>query len=56
MAKQNLIAEVSLNEAIEQDSEGLDKALLFEALQVTEFSDPVDGQDLLMQLAQEGLI
>lgn len=55
MAK-NLIAEVSLNEAIQNDSEGLDKDLLFEALQVTEFTEPVDGQDLLLQLAQEGLI
>lgn len=52
MAKK-LIAQVSLREAIETDSEGLDKDLLFEALNVTEFTEPVDGATLMMQLAAE---
>lgn len=54
MSKIKLIAQVSLREAIDRDSEGLDKDLLFAALQVAEedFSEPVDGATLLMQLAE----
>ena len=54
MSSIKLIAQVSLREAIERDSEGLDKELLFRALQVQEsdFSDPVDGATLLMQLSE----
>jgi len=56
--KTTLIAEVALREAIEADDSGLDKEVLFEAVQVKEedLSAPVDGATLLMQLAQEGLL
>lgn len=54
--KTNLIATVSLAEDLDQNSEGFDKQVLTEAVQVTEFSEPTDGATLLMQLMEEGLL
>lgn len=53
-----LIANVALKEEINRDSEGLDKDVLFEAAQLDEsdFSEPLDAQALLLQLAEEGLV
>jgi hypothetical protein len=52
-----LITEVSaLMEDIEQNSEGFDKKVLFEAVNATDFSDPVSGDDLIAQLRKEGLL
>jgi len=52
-----LITEVSaLMEDIEKNSEGFDKKVLFEAVQATDFTDPVDGETLLEQLRKEGLL
>lgn len=59
MDKQNttLVESVStLVEDIEQHGEGLDVKVLIEAVNVTEFSEPVDGDSLLKQLKEEGLL
>lgn len=57
MAKQNLIESVStLVEDIDKNAEGFDKAVLIEAVNTTEFSNPVDGDTLLEQLRKEGLL
>lgn len=51
-----LIHEVALLEEIERHGEGLDPQALMEAVAVEEFFDPMEGPDLLLQLAKEGLI
>lgn len=51
-----LIAQVALAEDISVNAEGLDQEVLVEAVNVTEFSEPVDGDELLLQLANEGLV
>ena len=57
MAKQKLIESVStLVEDIDKNAEGFDKAVLIEAVNTTEFSNPVDGDTLLEQLRKEGLL
>jgi hypothetical protein len=57
MAKNTLIESVStLVEDVEKNAEGFDSQVLIEAVQVTEFSAPVDGDALLEQLRKEGLI
>ena len=55
--KQNLIEQVStMVEDIDQNAEGYDKRVVLEALNVKDFSEPVDGEDLIDQLRKEGLI
>lgn len=48
----------SIVEDIEKNSEGLDKNVLLEAVMIDEkyFSIPVDGETLLQQMKDEGLI
>ena len=51
-----LIQQIALREDIEENNEGFDVEVLVEATQVTEFSEPVDGATLLLELAAEGLV
>lgn len=52
----NLILEAVIAEDINLNGEGLDPKVLQEALNQTEFSAPLDGAALLLQLAAEGLV
>ena len=51
-----LLEQVAILEDIERNNEGLDTKVLVEAVSVTEFSEPVDAEILLVQLIHEGLI
>lgn len=46
----------SLVEEIRENAEGLDPNVLLEAIHVTEFSKPVDGDTLLEEMRNEGLL
>lgn len=56
MKPHNLIAKVALLEDMEQNAEGLDKQVLAQAVEVTEFSEGQDAANFLMELMNEGLI
>lgn len=51
-----LLEQVAIIEDIERNNEGLDTKVLVEAVSVTEFTEPVDAEILLVQLVHEGLI
>ena len=54
---QNLLKHVStLIEEVEKNEEGFNPSLLMEAISITEFTEPVDGDTLLDQLRAEGLL
>lgn len=56
MAKTLIESVSTLVEDIDKNSEGFDKEVLVEAVNTTEFSEPVDGDQLLEQLRKEGLL